>query len=161
MSIQAKKASRIFLGSALTILLARSALAETPEDTREACNLQPSEVVEKFVDMLFMQKLVRPAFETWVVEDYIQHKPSMGDGRETVIRFLEDIFERMPDRSYRIHRVIASGDLVAVHYHTQANANELGLAIVDIFRVRNCKIVEHWDVVQPVPETSQNDNTMF
>jgi Uncharacterized protein conserved in bacteria len=58
-------------------------------------------------------------------------------------------------------RVIAEGDLVAVHSHTVNAPGERGQAVVDLFRVRNARIVEHWDVVQDVPETSANDNTMF
>jgi predicted SnoaL-like aldol condensation-catalyzing enzyme len=57
--------------------------------------------------------------------------------------------------------VIAEGDLVAVHHHFQAAAGDLGFAVVDFFRVRVGKVVEHWDAIQPVPATSANANTMF
>ena len=119
------------------------------------------DVVEHFVDALYRQRQIRPAFEAWVHPDYIQHKPALPDGREAVITFLEDLLERHPDRIFTIHRIIASDDLVAVHHHSQANPDDSGFAIVDIFRVDNCRIVEHWDVVQPVPEESSNGNTMF
>ena len=69
--------------------------------------------------------------------------------------------DRFPDRMFTSHRNIASEDLVAVHYHSQANPQDTGFAVIDIFRVENCKMVEHWDVVQPVPETSRNENTVF
>lgn len=127
----------------------------------EECAMSPREVVDKFIDLFYEKKQVRLAFETWVHPDYIQHKPTLPDGREPVIEFLENLLERFPDRTFTIHRVIASDDLVAVHYHTQATPDDLGFAIIDIFRVENCRMVEHWDVVQPVPETSANDNTMF
>jgi predicted SnoaL-like aldol condensation-catalyzing enzyme len=58
-------------------------------------------------------------------------------------------------------RVIAEGDLVAVHSHHVDTPGERGRAVLDLFRVRDGKIVEHWDAVQDVPETSANDNTMF
>lgn len=125
------------------------------------CDLTPRQVVEEFTAMFYDQKQVRTAFETWVAEDYIQHKPTLPDGREPVINFLEGLLARFPDRTFTIHRIIASDDLVAVHYHSQAGPDDLGFAVVDIFRVENCKMVEHWDVVQPVPESSKNDNTMF
>ncbi len=125
------------------------------------CDLSPREVVGEFIELFYEQKKVREAFETWVHPDYIQHKPTLADGREPVIRFLEGLLERFPDRTFTIHRVIASDDLVAVHYHSQANPDDLGFAVVDIFRVKDCRMVEHWDVVQPVPADSENNNTMF
>ncbi|WP_367666980.1 hypothetical protein [Streptomyces sp. DG2A-72] len=57
--------------------------------------------------------------------------------------------------------MIAQGDLVAIHQHFVEAPGARGQAIVDLFRVRNGKIVEHWDVIQAVPETSANDNTTF
>ncbi len=119
------------------------------------------EVVEEFGELFYRQKNVRQAFERWVHPDYIQHKPTLPDGREAVIAFLENLLERFPERTFTIHRIIASDDLVAVHYHSQATSDDLGFAVVDIFRVENCLMVEHWDVVQRVPQESANDNTMF
>ncbi len=123
--------------------------------------MSPREVVEEFIDLFYRQKKVREAFETWVHPDYIQHKPSLPDGREAVITFLEGLLERFPDRTFTIHRVVASDDLVVVHYHSQAGPDDLGFAVVDIFRVEDCRMVEHWDVVQPVPAESANENSMF
>jgi predicted SnoaL-like aldol condensation-catalyzing enzyme len=60
-----------------------------------------------------------------------------------------------------IHRMLADGDLVALHLNSKAHRNDLGRAVVDLFRLENGKIVEHFDVVQQVPETSANGNTMF
>lgn len=126
-----------------------------------ACGMTAKEVVENFAGMFYGQKLVRPAFEQWVAEDYIQHKPALPDGREAVIVFLDGLLERYPDRIFTVHRIIAEDDLVAVHYHSQANAEDLGFAVIDIFRVEDCKMVEHWDVVQQVPADSANKNGMF
>ena len=111
------------------------------------------EVVDQFIDLFYVKKEVRLAFETWVHPDYIQHKPSLPDGREPVIVFLEKLLERFPDRTFTIHRVISSDDLVAVHCHSQATPEDLGFAVVDIFRVEDCHMVEHWDVLQSVPHT--------
>ena len=127
----------------------------------DQCQLTPLEVVTQFSDLFYRQKNVRMAFERWVHPDYIQHKPTLPDGREPVVSFLEKLLARYPDRIFKIHRVIASDDLVAVHYHSQSSPEDTGFAVVDIFRVEDCLMVEHWDVVQPVPEQSANDNTMF
>jgi len=70
-------------------------------------------------------------------------------------------FGAFPQLTVSPKRVIAEGDLVAVHSRYVNVPGDRGQAIVDLFRVRNGKIVEHWDVSQNVPETSANDNTMF
>lgn len=155
------------LALALVVSVAFSAaFADEPDMPRSTgspseCEMTPREVVEQFVEAFYQQKNVRKAFENWVHPDYIQHKPSLPDGREAVVKFLERLLERFPDRTFTIHRIIASEDLVAVHYHSQATPEDRGFAVVDIFRVEGCRMVEHWDVVQPVPEESANDNTMF
>ena len=149
---------------AATMLFAVPASASenpSPMPSPGDCTMSGREVVGQFIDLLYRKKEVRQAFETWVDPNYIQHKPTLPDGREAVISFLEKLLERYPDRIFTIHRVIASDDLVAVHYHSQATPEDLRFAVVDIFRVENCRMVEHWDVVQPVSEQSANDNTMF
>jgi len=161
MQTRALRSTALALALAAAFLAIPAAGSAEPYEAQGECNLSPREVVDQFIDLFYRQKKVREAFETWVHEHYIQHKPVLPDGREPVIAFLEGLLERYPDRTFTIHRIIASEDLVAVHYHTQANPDDLGLAIVDIFRVEDCLLVEHWDVVQPVPEESANDNSMF
>ncbi|TKH34666.1 pyruvate kinase, partial [Bacillus cereus] len=55
----------------------------------------------------------------------------------------------------------AEGDTVALHVHSRTNSQDKGVAIVDIFRIKDGKIVEHWDVIQEIPSEAANDNTMF
>jgi predicted SnoaL-like aldol condensation-catalyzing enzyme len=104
---------------------------------------------------------VREAFETWVQPGYIQHNPLAATGRDAAIAFLEPFFKSHPDAAYSIKRIIADGNLVAVHSHAKFTADDRGLAVVDILRVEHCKIAEHWDVAQPVPEKPVNTNGMF
>ena len=127
----------------------------------EECKLKPKEVVTKFMNEFYVEKRVREAFETWVEPGYIQHNPMAQTGRDAAIAFLEPFFKSHPDISYSIKRIIADGNLVAVHSHGEYHPGERGLAIVDILRVDGCKIAEHWDVAQPVPEKSANTNGMF
>ncbi|MDF3605585.1 ester cyclase [Paracoccus sp. DMF-8] len=101
------------------------------------------------------------AAERFVAEDYIQHNPTVPDGRAPIIEFFSDNFQKNPERSSRIVRSAADGDLVWLHVISKQNPADRGVAVVDIFRVEDGKIVEHWDVIQPVPETAANDNTMF
>ena len=143
------------------ILLTATLTFATALAHADECRLKPKEVVTKFMTEFYVKKQVRAAFETWVDPGYIQHNPLAPTGRAAAIAFLEPFFRDHPEASYSIKRIIADGNLVAVHSHGKFTAAERGLAIVDILRVENCKVVEHWDVVQPVPEKSANTNGMF
>lgn len=92
---------------------------------------------------------------------YIQHNPAVPDGPDGLKRLVDFLKEKFPNSKSEIKRVIAEGDLVMLHVHSVRQPGERGRAIVDIFRVENGKIVEHWDVIQDVPEKSANTNTMF
>ena len=119
------------------------------------------EMVIAFYKMTFYDHKAADAFKTYVGPTYKQHNPLVPDGVDASVAFLSKRFETNPQAINEIKRVIADGDLVAVHVHSRANDADRGRAIVDIFRVENGKIIEHWDVIQPVPETAQNNNTMF
>ena len=136
------------------VLVAANAVAAT-------CTLTPKQVVTKFMTQFYVDKKVREAFETWVDPGYIQHNPMAQTGRDAAVNFLEPFFASHPDIHYTIARVIADGNLVAVHSHGVFNPGDRGLAIVDILRVEGCRVMEHWDVAQPVPEKSANTNGMF
>ena len=69
--------------------------------------------------------------------------------------------QNFPELRMETKRIIAEGDYVVLHSHLILKPGDRGSAVVDIFRLENGKIVEHWDVVQEVPETSANNNTMF
>ncbi len=126
-----------------------------------ACRLTPKQVVTRFIDEFYVRKQVRLAFETWVDPGYVQHNPMAATGRAAAIAFLEPFFAANPDIHYQVYRVIADGNLVAVHSHGWFSDQGKGVAVVDILRVRGCRVMEHWDVVQPVPETAANANGMF
>lgn len=117
-------------------------------------------LVTKAFDQLFGQKDIS-AFDTYWGPEYQQHNPTFPNGVDAVKAGMGAYFQQFPDMSVSRKRVIAEGDLVAVHSHSVRTPGERGQAILDLFRVRNGKIVEHWDVIQDVPETSANDNTMF
>jgi predicted SnoaL-like aldol condensation-catalyzing enzyme len=92
---------------------------------------------------------------------YIQHNPNAADGIEGFKKFIEYRREKFPNAKSVIKRVLVDGDMVILHLHAMREPGERGVAIVDIFRLENGKIVEHWDVVQPIPETAANSNGMF
>ncbi|MFO1085383.1 MAG: nuclear transport factor 2 family protein [Reyranellaceae bacterium] len=92
---------------------------------------------------------------------YIQHNPNAPDGIEGFKAFIALRKEKFPNARSEIKRVFAEGDFVILHVHGVREPGERGVAIVDIFRLEKGKIVEHWDVVQPVPEKPANGNGMF
>lgn len=94
-------------------------------------------------------------------DTYTQHSPHVADGKEIVLQLFRNRAKRFPQFTARIVRSAASGDLVWLHMHTQRTPDDLGRAVVNIFRMENGKLVEHWNVVQAVPETSRNENGMF
>ena len=143
--------------SLLIVSLAMTAATASAAD----CRLTPKEVVTRFMTRFYVDKKVREAFETWVDPGYVQHNPMAAPGRDAAINFLEPFFAQHPDIHYSIARVIADGNLVAVHSHGKFAPDDRGVAVVDILRVEGCKVMEHWDVVQPVPEKAANSNGMF
>lgn len=93
--------------------------------------------------------------------DYRQHNPSVPDGRAPLVDYFTGYFKANPQSRARIVRSAANGDLVWLHVHSTNGEGDLGRAVLDIFRVEDGQIVEHWDVIQDVPGKSSNSNTMF
>ena len=119
------------------------------------------EIAVAFFNMIFNEHKVAESFELYADPNYIQHNPYAATGAQPAIDFLGPYLEQNPEARAEIKRVIAEGDLVAIHNNPKMNAEDRGRAVVDIFRLENGKVVEHWDAVQDVPEKSLNDNTMF
>lgn len=117
-------------------------------------------LVTAFVDQLFVRKDLA-AFDAYVAPEYHQHNPNIPDGVAGAKAGLGAYLEQFPQLSVEPKQVVAEGDLVAVHSHHVDTPGERGRAVLDLFRVRDGKIVEHWDAVQDVPEVAANDNTMF
>jgi predicted SnoaL-like aldol condensation-catalyzing enzyme len=101
------------------------------------------------------------AARRYMGDKYIQHNPNAADGPEGLRAFLKFLKEKFPNSKSEIKRVFAEGDYVILHVHAVREPGTRGSAIVDIFRLENGKVVEHWDVIQPVPEKALNANGMF
>jgi predicted SnoaL-like aldol condensation-catalyzing enzyme len=127
---------------------------------------QNTAVVLAFLDTVFNKHEVAQAFRLYVGGHYKQHNPNVADGIDGAVQALTKYtHEIYPELHQEVKRTVAQGDLVAVHSrYVPTNADRdrgSGQAAVDIFRVEHGKIVEHWDVLQDIPEKSANDNSMF
>ena len=114
-----------------------------------------------FMDMVFNKKQVKEGFDKYVGDKYIQHNPIAPDGKEAAVEVLGKALQALPGWTYEFKHAYVDGDIVVLHSHVRMKADDRGMAVVDIFRFEKGKIVEHWDVVQPIPEKSANTNTMF
>jgi predicted SnoaL-like aldol condensation-catalyzing enzyme len=92
---------------------------------------------------------------------YIQHNPDAADGPEAFTGFVKWLRGEYPNLTLDIKRVLAEGDMVVTHSHLVLEPGTPGRALADFFRLENGKVVEHWDVIQDIPETSANSNGMF
>jgi predicted SnoaL-like aldol condensation-catalyzing enzyme len=120
------------------------------------------EIALAFYTQALLQGDVENAFRTYAGPYYRQHNPLIEDGMDGVRKFVAWIATTHPDARGELKRVFADGDHVILHSHWHGlSDNPGGEAVVDIFRLENGKLVEHWDVIQPVPEASANGNTMF
>ena len=148
---------RIFLAAmAFTLLAAmpgaRAAGAEQLEANKKT--------VAAFEDAALNQKDFDAASKHLGVR-YTQHNPNVPDGPEGLKGFIAFLKDKFPNNHSETKHVFADGDFVIVHDHAVREPDTRGNAIVNIYRLENGKIVEHWDVIQPIPEKPANNNGMF
>jgi predicted SnoaL-like aldol condensation-catalyzing enzyme len=143
----------IALLSGLVLMTSQAGGAETQQERNKRTVLE-------FYEKAINQKDFAAA-SRYMGQRYTQHNPMAADGPaglEAYIRFLRDKF---PNAHSEIKQVFADGDYVILHVHAVRVPGTRGSAIVDIFKLENGKVVEHWDVIQEIPERSVNGNGMF
>ena len=104
---------------------------------------------------------VHEAYSKFVGEGFRHHNPFFEGSVESLMAGMEENACQNPNKVFEVKRAIAEGDLVVTHSHVQQKPGELGAAVVHIFRFENDRIVELWDLGQPVPEKSPNQYGMF
>ncbi|EMY45192.1 hypothetical protein F9843_10795 [Glaesserella parasuis] len=115
-----------------------------------------------FYEVAFNQHQLQDAVDKYIGKEYLQHNPSVADGGQAFIDAFAPFLKEHPTSRATVKRVLADGDLVALHVHSQLNEKDKGESVVDIFRFdENGKIVEHWDVIQAVPEKTESGRGMF
>lgn len=118
------------------------------------------DLVVKFYNIALNEKNADKAV-TYLGDKYIQHNPVAQDGHAGLVGFVNYLKNQFPENNNEIKKVFADHDHVFLHVHSKRTPDSRGNAIIDIFRVENGKIVEHWDVIQEIPEKPANNNTMF
>lgn len=158
----------------LTVLLTAAALTATahaaPQVKTKPAHSKAAQTqtarnkanVLAFYELAFNQHKLQEAVDKYVGKTYIQHNPTVADGGKAFIDAFAPFLKEHPQSRAQIKRVAAEGDLVFLHVFSQTSPEDRGEAVVDIFRLdRNGKIVEHWDVIQSVPETTVSGHGMF
>ncbi|WP_216590025.1 nuclear transport factor 2 family protein [Streptomyces brasiliscabiei] len=118
-------------------------------------------LVIAFYEQAFNQYKPEEAAAAHLGETYTQHNPEAQDGPQAFVGYVHWLRGQFPDLRLDIKRAIAEGDLVVTHSNLHLKPGDRGMAVADFWRVADGRIVEHWDVIQEVPEKSANDNTMF
>jgi predicted SnoaL-like aldol condensation-catalyzing enzyme len=139
------------------VALAMLSVAAFADSDQQAAN---KKAVVAFYEAAINQKDFTAASQ-FIGPRYTQHNPNAADGPEGFKRFIDFLHEKFPNAHSDIKKVFADGDYVILHVHAVREPGTRGSAIVDIFKLENGKIVEHWDVVQPIPEQAANNNGMF
>ena len=143
----------------MTLLLAACLFATAALAGNSAKEEANKKLVTEFYEKVLNQKDIA-AIDKYV-GPYRQHNPMAPDGAEGLKEYIAYLRESAPQFKAEVKKVLADGDFVILHVHAVPAPGARGLAIVDIFKVANGKLVEHWDVIQEIPEKPANNNSMF
>lgn len=118
------------------------------------------EIAVSFLQLVASGK-VREAYKSYISPDFRHHNPYFRGDADSLMLAMEENAAKNPNKTLEVKLAIQENHMVAVHSHVKQNQNDLGVAVVHIFRFQNNQIVELWDVGQAIPEDSPNENGMF
>lgn len=104
---------------------------------------------------------VREAYQNFIGPDFLHHNPYFRGDANSLMLAMEENAIKNPDKIFEVKLAIEEKKTVAVHSHVKQNPEDLGAAVVHIFRFQDDQIIELWDLGQPIPENSPNENGMF
>ena len=143
--------------AALVVYLFCTNAAAAPKDITS-----PKEVVIAFYRMALMDFRPKEAFAQYAAPDFVEHSAgSAGGTARSTVDFLTDLIKKSPQPKWEIVRVIAEGDMVFLHVRFTPAKGATPVVVGEIFRVRNGKVAEHWDIIQHAPEHPVNPNSVF
>jgi predicted SnoaL-like aldol condensation-catalyzing enzyme len=117
-------------------------------------------IIRDFARLFYTERQVKRAFETYVAPDYVQHNPGIADGRDAAVAALATMFAD-PAKRFDIKQIIVDGDMAVIHVHAIPTPGSRGASVYDMYRLKDGRIVEHWDTIQLVPEHAANPHPMF
>ncbi|WP_048827712.1 nuclear transport factor 2 family protein [Bacillus sp. B-jedd] len=125
----------------------------------------PNSTAYKEIAVSFLQSVakgqVREAFKQYIATDFHHHNPYFRGDAESIMAAMEENAVQSPEKVLEVKLAIQENEHVAVHSHIKQNPEDAGAAVIHIFRFKDGRIVELWDVGQPVPQDSPNKNGMF
>jgi len=164
MNVRYKTLKYSLAGFLATIAAGLCQASENPQSALEQSNLKKALYC---MDILENRPDLEPSYRIDILrnecfsETYIQHSPHVADGRDAVLSLFAKRFINSPKITTSVKRTASEGDLVWIHQHVKRTPEDLGRAVINIFRMKDGKFAEHWNLGKPVPEKSKNNNTMF
>ncbi|WP_051758276.1 nuclear transport factor 2 family protein [Rossellomorea vietnamensis] len=129
-------------------------------EVSESYTMSKKEIAVSFLERVASGD-VRGAFKDYTGNDFRHHNPYFRGDPDSLMIAMEDNATNNPDKRFEVKRAMADEETVAVHSYVKQNPEDAGAAVVHIFRFENGRIVELWDVGQPIPENPVNENGVF
>ena len=155
--------SRLALAAAL--VLGCSSLSGVAASAPARCSKSAESsraLVLAFYNEALVNRRPQQAFERFVAIDFVEHKPDVADGtRDGAVAFLAQLMDDLPQARWDVVRTIVEGQMVFLHARFTPAPGAGHYAIADVFRLQDCKIIEHWDVVGPPSRDARNPHSRF